>query len=377
MMPQVSIIIPTYNHGRFVAQAVESALAQTYPDLEVIVVDDGSTDHTQAILSSYGARIHTITQENRGVSAARNAGILAARGGYFVFLDADDLVPPNKLALQVPVLRARPDWGLVYSSYQHVDESAAHVLRESRANKQGYLLKDLLCRTLFFPLGAALVRRECLDRVGLFDESCPAAADIDMWTRIARAGYAFGTIDQPLFQSRVVKGSMSSVHTNQARDEFARLDKFFADPHLPDNIRALEAEAYSAVHYEFAAKYYHAGQVEMGRDHLCQALSVCPPLASDVQWLLEWIAGYAIGPDVEQPHRLIDSIFDHLPPEATTLRTLRRRAHGRYHVAAAFLADQAQQSEQARPHILPALKGDPGMVWNRGFVRLALRSLLG
>jgi hypothetical protein len=115
----------------------------------------------------------------------------------------------------------------------------------------------------------------------------------------------------------------------------------------------------------------------MGRDYLRQALFACPPLASDEQWLLEWIAGYAAGPGVEQPHRLIDSIFDCLPAEATTLRTLRRRAHGRYHVAAAFLADQAHQPDQARPHILPALKGEPAMVWNRGFMRLVLRSLLG
>jgi len=377
MMPRVSVIIPTYNHGRFVAQAVESALAQTYRDLQVIVVDDGSTDHTQAMLSGYGTRIHTITQENRGVSAARNAGILAAQGDYFVFLDADDLLPANKLALQVPMLKARPDWGLVYSGYQHVDENGTRILHESRPNKQGYVLKDLLRRALFFPLGAALVRRACLDRVGLFDESCPAAADVDMWTRIARAGYAFGYVDQPLFQSRVVAGSMSTAHAHQARDEFARLDKFFADPALPDDVQALEAEAYSALHYEFAAKYYHAGEIETGRHHLRMAISACPPLASDEQWLLEWIAGYALGPGVEQPHRLIDSIFDHLPPEATTLRSLRRRAHGRYHVAAAFLADQAHQPRQARPHILPALKGEPAMVWNRGFMRLALRSLLG
>ena len=175
-MPRVSLIIPTYNHGRFVAQAVESALAQTYGDLQVIVVDDGSTDHTQAILAGYGTRIHAVTQKNRGVSAARNAGLLAAQGDYFVFLDADDLLPANKLALQVPLLKARPDWGLVYSGYQHVDENGTRILHESRPNRQGYVLKDLLRRTLFFPLGAALVRRECLDRVGLFDESCPAAA---------------------------------------------------------------------------------------------------------------------------------------------------------------------------------------------------------
>lgn len=376
-MPQVSVIIPTYNHARFVAQAVESALAQTYDDVEVIVVDDGSTDHTQAALAGYSASIKYIYQEHKGLSQARNRGVLAARGDYLVFLDADDLLPADKLALQVPLLDARPDLGLVYSGFQYVDEQNTQVLHESRPNKQGHVLKDMLRRTLFFPPGTAVVRRECLDRVGPFDESCPAAADTDMWIRIARAGYAFGYVDQPLFQYRVVKGSMSSRTASQARDEFARLDKFFAAPGLPDDIKALEAEATAALHYEFGAKYYHAGEIELGQGHLRAAISSCPSLASDKEWLLEWIAGYALGPHVDEPRRLIDLIFDHLPPEATTLRSLRRQAHGRYHAAAAFSAYQTDQPKEIRSHIWPALSGDPSIIRNRGFVRIAVRSLLG
>ena len=376
-MPQVSVIIPTYNHARFVAQAVESALAQTYADLEVIVVDDGSTDLTQAVLTRYGTQINYIHQENQGLSVARNTGIAAARGDYLLFLDADDLIPADKLELQVPVFDARPDFGLVYSGFQYVDESGTQVLHEIRPGKQGHLLKDWLRRTFFFPPGAAVVRRECLDRVGLFDESCPAAADTDMWIRIARAGYAFGYIDRPLFQYRVVKGSMSSRIANQARDEFIRLDKFFADPDLPADVKALEAEAYSVLHYEFAAKYYHAGEIELGRDHIRAAISTCPSLSLDREWLLEWIAGYALGPHPDDPRRLIDSIFDNLPTEATTLRSLRRRAHSRYHTAAAFSAYQTHQLKKIRPHILPALRGDLSLIRNRGFIRIAMQSLLG
>ena len=266
-------------------------------------------------------------------------------------------------------------WG--HKVFQYIDEENTQVLHESRPNKQGHVLKDLLRRTLFFPPGTAVVRRECLDRVGPFDETCPAAADTDMWIRIARAGYAFGYVDQPLFQYRVVKDSMSSRTASQARDEFARLDKFFTDPGLPDDIKALEAEAYAALHYEFGAKCYHAGEIELGQDHLRAAISSCPSLASDEEWLLEWIAGYALGPHVDEPRRLIDLIFDHLPPEATTLRSLRRRAHGRYHAAAAFSAYQTDQPKEIRSHIWPALSGDPSIIRNRGFVRIAVRSLLG
>lgn len=116
-MPRVSVIIPTYNHAQFVVQAVESALAQTYADLEVIIVDDGSTDDTQAVLARYGAEINYIYQENQGLSAARNAGISVARGDYFLFLDADDLVLANKLELQVSIVDAQPDFGLVYRAF--------------------------------------------------------------------------------------------------------------------------------------------------------------------------------------------------------------------------------------------------------------------
>jgi glycosyltransferase involved in cell wall biosynthesis len=93
-MSQVSVIIPTYNQARFVASAVESALAQTYPDVEIIVVDDGSTDDPRAALAPYRARIHYIRQENKGLSGARNTGFLASHGDYVLFLDSDDLIHP-------------------------------------------------------------------------------------------------------------------------------------------------------------------------------------------------------------------------------------------------------------------------------------------
>jgi glycosyltransferase involved in cell wall biosynthesis len=375
-MPKTSIIIPTYNHARFVTRAVESALAQTDPDREVIVVDDGSADNTRAVLEPYKGCIHYLYQENRGLSAARNRGIAAAQGDYFVFLDADDLIPANKLARQMPLLAAGSDFGLVYSGFQSLSEDGARILGDVRPKRQGHLLKDLLLRRLAIPTATAVVRRECLERVGVFDESLLAAEDTDMWIRIARAGYAFGYVDELLFQRRVVAGSMSRNHANQERYEFARLDKLFSDPTLPPDIRALKAEAYGILHYEFAAKYYYAGQIELGQARIRQAVSTCPALAGNRDWLLEWITGFALGPAVDDPHRLLDCIFDHLPPEAATLKTLRRRAHGHYHAAAMFAAHQSGHPERARPHILRAVTGNPAILRNRGFLRITLEALI-
>jgi len=375
-MPQVSVIIPSYNQARFVGATVESVLAQTHPDVEIIVVDDGSTDDTRGVLAAYGAKIHYIYQENRGLPRARNTGFLASQGDYLLFLDSDDLIYPDKLELHVALLDAEPGLGLVYSAWQQINEEGTQVLGEVRPNEQGQLLKKLLLRRFFFFASAAVVRRACLERVGLFDESLRWGDDADMWLRLARAGYSFGYLDQPLLQYRIHTSSMTAnVTSQQVQGWLAGLKKFFADPELPDDIRALEAEAYSVLHYETAGRYYRAGAIKLAQHHLQQALRTCPSL--DEEWLLEWIAGAALDPRTRSPEQFIDLVFDNLPPETATLRPLRRRAHGRYHTAAAFSAYQAHQLKKIRPHVLPALRGDPSVIRNRGFVRIALQSLFG
>jgi glycosyltransferase involved in cell wall biosynthesis len=349
-------------------------LAQTYPDLEVIVVDDGSTDHTQAVVAGYGNRIRTIYQENRGPAAARNTGFRTSQGDYLLFLDSDDLIPPDKLELQVSFLEKQPDFGLVYSAWQEINEDGTQVLGEVRPNMQGHLLKEILRRDLFFFPGAAVIRRECLERVGPFDEALYGCEDADMWLRLARAGYAFGYIDLPLFQYRFHAGSITgSADLRQVQSWLASLDKFFADPDLPDEIRALEGEAHSVLHYETAARYYRSGQIELAQDQIRKAILRHPEM--DRQWLLEWVAGSALDPRTSDPRRFVDLLFDNLPPEATNLHPLRRRAHGRCHTSAAFRAYQHRQFKQVRRHIFPALIGDPDAIRNRGLMRIAAESL--
>ncbi|NIV30517.1 MAG: glycosyltransferase, partial [Anaerolineae bacterium] len=365
-MPKASVVIPTYNQARFIAAAVESALAQTCPDVEIIVVDDGSTDDTQAVLSDYRDTVHTIYQQNRGLAGARNTGFLASRGDYLLFLDSDDLMHPDKLAAHVALLEAEPDFGLVYSAWQQISADGTEILGEVRPHRQGQLLKELLLRQFFFFASAAVVRRECMERVGLFDESLRWNEDADMWLRLARAGHAFGYIDRPLLQYRIHPDSMTAnIDPEQVQGWLAGLDKFFAAPDLPDDIRALEAEAYSVLHYETAARYYRAGQIEQGQEHLGQAISICPVL--DEEWLLEWIAGTALDPRTRHPDQFIDLLFDNLSPEASSLRSLRRRARGRYHTAAAFSAYRSHNLKRARAHILPALREDPSIIRSRGF----------
>lgn len=375
-MTKVSVIIPSYNHGQFVVCAVESALAQTHPQVEIIVVDDGSTDDTRLRLSAYKDKIHYIYQPNKGLSAARNTGILAATGAYWMFLDADDWIHPRKLELQSHFLDSQPQYGLVYSAWNYVEEKTGQVLAQVRPDVHGDVLKKLLLRNFFFPPGAALVRRLCLDQAGLFDTSLTAAEDMDMWVRIAAAGYAFGYIDHPLFYYRVVRGSMSKNLANQSRNEFARLDKFFARPDLDADIRQLKDCAYGVIHFEYCTKYFRAGQVEQAQDHLRHAVALCPSLAADQNWILEWLAGFALAPQTHDPEALISLIFNNLPEEAAFLRPLRRRALGRYHAAAIFSEYRNRHFSGIPAHILPAIGGNPAILLNKGFWSILLQALL-
>jgi glycosyltransferase involved in cell wall biosynthesis len=187
----VSAVIPAYNYARFVAGAITSVLEQTYPALECIVVDDGSTDETRAVLETFGDRIRVVYQENRGLSAARNTGIAAARGRYIAFLDADDRWRPGKVERQVRWLQSHPDVGCLGCGREHVESDGSRVTFPGQANTRSRedTLRAIAVRK-FWVGGSgsgALVRADVLSRVGNFDESLSAAEDWDMWLRFAAA----------------------------------------------------------------------------------------------------------------------------------------------------------------------------------------------
>ena len=183
--PLVSVVIPTYNQAALLVEAVESALAQTYPNREVIVVDDGSTDDTAARMAPYaeGGRVRYLVQKNRRQAAARNADIRAAQGELIAFLDHDDLWAPDKLVRQVPLFE-RPEVGLVYSGAVEIDPDG-NVLWEKGSEKfcRGRIF-DRLLFDHFITNSTVVVRRACLDRSGLLDDALFAVADIHLWLRI-------------------------------------------------------------------------------------------------------------------------------------------------------------------------------------------------
>lgn len=199
-MPAVSVIISTYNRGWAIADAIDSVLAQTHADFELIVVDDGSTDHTGDILARYGSKAIVIRQDNRGVSAARNAGIDAASGKLIALLDSDDLWLPQKLASQVAFFSTRPE-ALICQTEETWIRNGVRVNPKKRHLKpSGMIFRPSLDLCLVSP-SAVMMRRRLFDLVGRFDESLPACEDYDLWLRVS-SQYPVYLIDKPLIVKR-------------------------------------------------------------------------------------------------------------------------------------------------------------------------------
>ncbi len=196
----VSVIIPTYNRASLVVEALESVFAQTYKEHEVIVVDDGSTDNTREILEPYLHRIQYTWQENQGISAARNRGILLSHGRYIAFLDSDDRWLPSKLEKQVDYMNTHPKVGLVCCHVWRY-EIGKETRRERRPHGFPRDFNELLTGPNHIPTSTVLVRRECLETVGMFDETLPPLEDWDLWLRIARRS-AIHILEEVLSENR-------------------------------------------------------------------------------------------------------------------------------------------------------------------------------
>ncbi|MDZ7362471.1 MAG: glycosyltransferase [candidate division KSB1 bacterium] len=198
--PLVSVIIPTFNRADFLREAIDSVLAQTEKDFELIVVDDGSTDHTKEMLAAYGEPIHYLFQPNAGASAARNRGIRRARGRFIAFLDSDDLWQPKKLSRQIEWMAAHPDIMLCYTDEIWIRRGVRVNQKKIHTKAGGWIYPLCLPRCIISP-SSVLMRRELFDAVGLFDEQLPICEDYDLWLRVA-SRFEVGFIPEPLIVKR-------------------------------------------------------------------------------------------------------------------------------------------------------------------------------
>ncbi len=207
--PLVSIVIPTYNMGAYVADAIRSVQAQTITDLEIIVVDDGSTDHTRDAIAPLlsDPRLKYFYQENAGKSRAKNVAIAAAKGKIIGFCDADDLWLPNKLALQLPCFDTDPDIGIVYTRSQRQTAAGQLLPMQRFPEPTGWVTEELFTEN-FVPFGTALIRASAFERFGGFAEKYRMGMDWELFLRFSlHCKFAF--VEQVTYLYRIWPGQMS------------------------------------------------------------------------------------------------------------------------------------------------------------------------
>jgi glycosyltransferase involved in cell wall biosynthesis len=226
---KVSVIIPAYNRYAYIRRAIESVLNQSYKDIELIVVDDGSTDNTREILEDYEPRMLLLEHEggaNKGQSAAINLGLQNAQGEYIAILDSDDCWETNKIELQIAYLQQNPDVGLVYGNGIAVDENGEYLYDIYKPNhEEKNIPSSLLVDCYFFVPTNSLFRAEILELTGGFDESLRTAQDHDMGIRIAEVT-KLAYINNSLFHYRRHDDSISRKRAGlRWRNGFIILDK--------------------------------------------------------------------------------------------------------------------------------------------------------
>jgi len=239
----VSIIIPAWNAKDYIREAVDSALNQTYSYIEVIVVNDGSTDNTEDILKTYisNPKFRYFKHENLGLAYARNTGLKNANGEFIAFLDSDDIFLPEKIANQVEALENNLDFDFSYCDLLHfTDTHPREFFHYCYSYPSGNLFAELLKKQFINPL-AVVVRKSVFDRYGLFNDQLRRSEDWELWLRFARAGVKFLYVNEVLAHYRVRSvGNLSSIESEPEMKE-KNLEIFL---NLKDQLTPIEAEKY-------------------------------------------------------------------------------------------------------------------------------------
>ena len=216
-MVNVSVIIPTYNRAYFLKEAIESVLNQDYSDLELIVVDDGSTDNTKEVIESFKGKLKYFYQSHKGVSCARNAGLKLAQGDFIAFLDSDDLWKKKKLKVQVEFMKSHSDIMVCYTEEIWIRKGIRVNPKKKHKKYSGWIF-DKVVPICLLSLSSTLFRKEIFDEVGIFDETLPVCEDYDLGLRIA-CKYPIHLIEEPLIIKR-------GGHHDQLSKKYWGMDRF-------------------------------------------------------------------------------------------------------------------------------------------------------
>jgi glycosyltransferase involved in cell wall biosynthesis len=371
-MPRVSVIIPSYNHARYVGDAVESVLTQDSLDVEIIVVDDGSTDSTQNVLQKYSsAAVRVIRQTNKGLLGARNRGILESSAPILCFLDADDLLLPGSLHFLLNVLDKQPEVGLVTGGRVSVD-SNGNKLVSNLLKPNNLQVEDLLVDNPIIPSGV-MVRRNWLDIVGGFEtkREFDPTGDWDLWVRLAYMNCKIEWVEKPVVAYRVHMDQMSQDPSRMRHAMLLVLDKFYANTRIPQLLEDLKPRAYGNLYVRSACKYFLAGMHGSGANDLDNAIRLNPIFSkSDYKELTNLLIGWAQSPQSKDPVSFLENIRRNLPTQLKGLDNPLKKAIASIMLKPIFNRNSQTSRRSTKWKIIKAVQYDHSLLLNRGVIRL-------
>lgn len=380
MRPFVTVVIPTYNRAHILSDAVNSVLEQDFQDLEVLVVDDGSSDNTyEEVVGIDDQRVRYVYQQNAGLATARNTGIAQAAGKYVAFLDDDDLLTAGSIASRVAFLEANPHVGWVSGGFDIVNETGSVI-----AYKRPWLSNpDLSLKTWLYwcPTcpSAVMVTHDWLERVGSFDIEQGLQEDWDLWLRLAYAGCLMDWVPKVACHYRIHSTNMTrnskAIH---AENGLLRvLDKFFSQENLESEILNLRASVYAHSYLKLAAAAFSAGDVQTALRDVDAALARDASLASNNgEAVLDFLLGYVRSPLIENPLYHARFVMDHLPDERFLVKRRRRKALGKVAAGLFFSAAELRDWNAVKKNFPIMVVHDPSWLANLGVWSIMRNAIL-
>jgi len=374
-MPTVSVILPAYNQAQYLSDAVSSVLDGTYPDFEIAIIDDGSTDDTPIIAKRFtDPRVRYIYQENRGLAGARNTGIRNTTGKYIAYLDSDDLFTAEKLEILTKKFEAEPEFGLVAGQNILIGDDGTELdeIFDTPLPEDGAQL--LLGNPI--TVGSVLLRREWQEKAGFFDESLRSYEDWDMWLRLAKLGCKMGWVPKPVYYYRFHNAQMTRDDRQMTTATFAVLDKVFQEPDLPQSWNTSRDEAYSCANLRGAAQAYSANNYRQAKTYLTEAVRLNPELTiNQAELLAKNILGWANYSKISDPLPFLEDIYTNLPANLQVLKQRKSQDISNLAMQIAFSAYANGDLPKVRSVLWYAFRQRPQWMLNRGVLSLFIRSL--
>lgn len=278
MKPQVSVVIPTFNRFELLSQALQSVLEQTYKDMEIVVVDDGSNDNTREKLEDYVKKygIRYVYQKNQGLPSARNTGILKSSGRYIAVLDDDDLWYPYTVEKQVNELGRYPDFGMVYSDVMMIDEKGNELgLRANRLLPSGDIYEEVTSGRVLCLMGTIMVRRNIVDEIGMFDPELKRYQDVDFVRKVAEKN-KIKFIDVPLVKYRKHPNAMTAKKKYDLIYIKKRFQNIFVSERFSRMNKNFQADIHSKYFFQLGKGYFQLSRHSLARKYFLKSIYCSP-----------------------------------------------------------------------------------------------------